>query len=192
MAVRMCSAVRFRPSVYSSQGFCLGKVEALLRNVFMNKSSSEIQAMTSVSTVPVHHAKNRGSFSKRKIQKSDECFYCDGRYNRNDRPHRRVDCPAKQRDEAMGCHRSNIFQKAKEIGVAHVKSKSGASKKKVRVDISGGRGFRQAIQQANVCCCGTCRISTVEHADTGTDIDALIASPPPNPRIACGVGYTNE
>ncbi|KAK1944242.1 hypothetical protein P3T76_004154 [Phytophthora citrophthora] len=165
-------------------GFCLDKVDALLRNVFMNKSSSEIQAMTSVSTVPVHHVKNRGSLGKRKIQKSNECFYCDGRYNRKDRPHRRVDCPAKQRDEARGCHRSNIFQKANEIGVAHVKSKRGASKKNVRVETAVDAAFVKSSSKPTPVAAARAEdplwyMLTPEQAKA--DIDALMASPPPTP-----------
>ncbi|KAK1930754.1 hypothetical protein P3T76_013711 [Phytophthora citrophthora] len=93
---------------YTFQGFCLYKVEALLLNVFMTKSRSELQALTSTLTVPVHHVKNRASLGKRKIHKNEQCFYCEGNYNRNDWTHRRVDCPAKRRDETKGSYRSNM------------------------------------------------------------------------------------
>jgi hypothetical protein len=132
---------------YRSDGFHLDKVEALLRNVFMNKSRSQIEAMHA-QPVPVNYTatnrplgKCKGRAEEARPKIGGECFYCDGRYNRDGETHRKVDCPKMQKGRSQGLMRSNIFVTGtkiqlpgKSIGVAHVKgTKTGAKKKgKVR------------------------------------------------------------
>ncbi|KAE8975610.1 hypothetical protein PR001_g25652, partial [Phytophthora rubi] len=99
--------------VYSVEGLHLDRVEDLLRNVFMNKSRGQIEAMQA-QPVPVNYAASNRALGKRKgreeearPKKGGECFYCEGRYNRDGEPHRKVDCPKMQKDRSQGLMRSN-------------------------------------------------------------------------------------
>ncbi|KAL3665624.1 hypothetical protein V7S43_009658 [Phytophthora oleae] len=101
----------------------------------MNESRNDIQALQRTA-VPANHARSSRYVGKRKTRPSDKCFYCEGQYNRNDTPHRRVDCPKRLKDVALGVQRSNIFAKGsydaqakKAVGVAHAKAKKSAPKK---------------------------------------------------------------
>ncbi|OWZ05777.1 hypothetical protein PHMEG_00022062 [Phytophthora megakarya] len=73
---------------YTSGGFHSDKVDALLRNVFMDKSKSQIQAMRA-QIVPANYVASHRPLGKRKWEderkkKGGECFYCESRYNRDD------------------------------------------------------------------------------------------------------------
>ncbi|KAG6612370.1 uncharacterized protein IUM83_10646 [Phytophthora cinnamomi] len=95
-------------------GFHLDKVEELLRNVFMNKSRREIEAMQAV-VVLANHVRASQHLGKRKARvvewkREDECFYCEGRYNRDGLAHMKRDCPAMKKDRSLGVYRTNIFK----------------------------------------------------------------------------------
>ncbi|KAG6623875.1 uncharacterized protein IUM83_02079 [Phytophthora cinnamomi] len=158
---------------YTNGGFHLDKVEALLRNVSMNKSRREIEAMQAV-VVPANHARASQHLGKCKARaverkREDECFYCEGHYNRDDLAHMKRDCPAMKKDRSLGVYRTNIFKSPtlqKPVPVAHVKG----SKR------PPGKGQGDAR-----------RNSERRHSDTLTpeqakaDVDALMASPPLTP-----------
>ncbi|GMF48154.1 unnamed protein product [Phytophthora fragariaefolia] len=119
---------------YTSGGFQLDRIEALLRNVFMNKSRSQIEAMQ-VAAVPANHVRAAKHLGKRKARsaegkKRDKCFYCEGEYNQDDESHFKRDCPKMREDRARGKFRTDIFVKAKAVNVAHVKKGSKGQRKR--------------------------------------------------------------
>ncbi|KAL4170536.1 hypothetical protein KRP22_008645 [Phytophthora ramorum] len=81
---------------YNSGTFHLDRVESLLRNVFMEKSRSQIEAMQSTA-MPANHARASQHLGKRKARNTDrrneDCFYCDGKYNKDGLFHMKRDCP---------------------------------------------------------------------------------------------------
>ncbi|KAF4128191.1 hypothetical protein GN958_ATG22616, partial [Phytophthora infestans] len=166
---------------YSNEGFHPDKVEALLRNVFMDTNRGQIDAMQA-QTVP----------SKKK--KGGECYYCDGRYNRDGESHYKADCPKRANDRSQGLMRNSIFVKGKRVdvpsnsvGVAHVKGeKKGKRKAKAkREEILADVALLQPISELNiVATVGATQSnggSTVTAEQTKMDTDELMTSPPVSP-----------
>ncbi|OWY98523.1 hypothetical protein PHMEG_00030697 [Phytophthora megakarya] len=106
---------------YTSEGFHLDKVEALLRNIFMDKSKSQIQAMQA-RIVPANYTTRQAQMEDEPKKKGGECFYCEGRYNPNGKTHRKADCPKMKKDRSIGLVRTSIFVKGKRVDVPPPKS----------------------------------------------------------------------
>ncbi|KAG6613416.1 uncharacterized protein IUM83_04510 [Phytophthora cinnamomi] len=184
---------------YTNGGFHLDKVEALLRNVFMNNSRREIEAMQAV-VVPANHVRASQHLDKRKARvverkREDECFYCEGRYNRDGLAHMKRDCPAMKKDRSLGVYRTNIFKSPtlqKPVPVAHMKGSKAAAKKKAkaaRVEIPVDAVMIRQIKRAKKVAVAqvTSDVQEPRHSDTlrpeqaKADVDALMASPPLTP-----------
>ncbi|GMF21560.1 unnamed protein product [Phytophthora fragariaefolia] len=156
---------------YTSGGFQLDRIEALLRNVFMNKSRIQIEAMQAAA-VPANHVRAAKHLGKRKARSSegkkrDECFYCEGE----------------------GKFRTNIFVKAKAVNVAHVKKGQGTKKKgkltrsEIPVDMAHvkpvGKPKTVATVQAARAKSGPLNTEALTPEQAKADEDELMGSPPP-------------
>uniref|UniRef100_H3H6F4 Uncharacterized protein n=1 Tax=Phytophthora ramorum TaxID=164328 RepID=H3H6F4_PHYRM len=127
---------------YSSGTFHLDRVESLLRNVFMEKSRSQIEAMQSTA-MPANHSRASQHLGKRKARNTDrrneDCFYCDGNYNKDGLFHMKRDCPKMLEDRSLGLMRANIYVKgthvvvpSRTVGVAHARGTKKGAKTKAR------------------------------------------------------------
>ncbi|OWZ00295.1 hypothetical protein PHMEG_00028549 [Phytophthora megakarya] len=132
---------------YTSEGFHVDNIEALLRNVFMDKSKSQIQAMQTL-IVPANYVAFYRPLGKRKWKdelkkKGGDCFYCEGRYNRDGGTHRKANCPKMKKDRSIGLS----------VGVSHVKGEKKGFKKKanpMREEIPAHVALMQPISKVEV------------------------------------------
>ncbi|OWY91250.1 hypothetical protein PHMEG_00040251, partial [Phytophthora megakarya] len=176
-------------------GFYLDKVEALLRNVFMVKGKSQIQAMQA-RLVPANYVASPRPLGNRKWEnepkkKGDECFYCEGRYNRAGVTHRKADCLKMKKDRSIGLGK-RVEVPPKSVGVSHVKGEKKGSKKKakyMREEIPANVALMQPISKFEV---GAVVKGTPQEPEPGygttltseqaqQDADAMMTSPPPSP-----------
>ncbi|KAG6623665.1 uncharacterized protein IUM83_01806 [Phytophthora cinnamomi] len=135
--------------------------------------------------------KARGVERKRK----DECFYCDGGYNRDGLAHMKRDCPAVKKDRSLTVYRINIFRSPmlqKPVPVAYVKGSKAAAKikaKAARVEIPVDavmirqikRAKKVAVAQVTSDVQETRRSDTLTPEQAKADVDALMAVSPLTP-----------
>ncbi|KAG3107332.1 hypothetical protein PI125_g12838 [Phytophthora idaei] len=150
----------------STECFHLDKVEALLRNVFMDKCRSQIEAMQD-QTVPVSYAASNRPLGKckeraeePKKKKGGECFYCVGK---------------------------KVDGLSKPVGVAHAKGeKKGKRKAKAeREEIPAEVSLLQPISKLNIVeamnAMQTSGSSALIAKQAKHDTDELMTSPPVSP-----------
>uniref|UniRef100_H3GGA0 Uncharacterized protein n=1 Tax=Phytophthora ramorum TaxID=164328 RepID=H3GGA0_PHYRM len=178
------------------------QVESLSRNVFMEKSRSQIEAMQSTA-MPANHARASQHLGKRKARNTDrrieDCFYCDGKYNKDGLFHMKRDCPNMLEDRSLGLMRSKIYVKGsrvavppRTVGVAHARGTKKGAKKKARTVRAGipvdvallqpiSKPKRVAAALAKQAEPGPSRSDTLLPEQAKADEDALMLSPPPTP-----------
>ncbi|GMF48788.1 unnamed protein product [Phytophthora fragariaefolia] len=192
---------------YTSGGLQLDRIEALLRNVFMNKSQSQIEAMQAA-VVPANHARAAKNLGKRKARsaegnKRDECFYCEDKYNQDDESHFKRDRPKMRQDRTRGKFRINIFVKVKAVNVAHVKKGQQAPKKKgkpTRIEIPVAMalvkpvGKPKTVATAQAARAKPCPLNTeaLTPEQAKTDEDELMGSPPPGSPVVSDSEMSDE
>ncbi|KAF4138371.1 hypothetical protein GN958_ATG12437, partial [Phytophthora infestans] len=160
---------------YSNEGFHLDKVEALLRNVFMDKSRGQIDAMQAQTVPPLGKRKARVDEPKK-------------------RKRGRADCPKRAQDRSQGLMRNSIFVKGKRVdvpsnsvGVAHVKGeKKGKREAKAkREEIPADVALLQPISKLNIVATVSATQSnggsTLSAEQAKMDTDELMTSPPVSP-----------
>ncbi|KAE9194328.1 hypothetical protein PF004_g20755 [Phytophthora fragariae] len=192
---------------YTLGGFQLDVIEGMLRNVFMNKSRSQIEAMHATA-VPANHAMAANNLDKRKarsaeVKKRDDSYYCEGKYNQDGESHFKRACPKMREDRAMGIFRTNLFVKPKTGGVAHVKKGPQAPKKKAKsarveipVDVAlvkpVGKPKGVASAQATRAEPGSCSSEELTPEQAKADVDALMGSPPPGSPVVSDTEMSDD
>ncbi|KAJ8574496.1 hypothetical protein ON010_g4715 [Phytophthora cinnamomi] len=150
--------------------------------------------------VPENHVRASQHLGKRKARgverkRKDECFYCDGGYNRDGLAHMKRDCPAVKKDRSLTVYRINIFRSPmlqKPVPVAYVKGSKAAAKikaKAARVEIPVDavmirqikRAKKVAVAQVTRDVQETRRSDTLTPEQAKADVDALMAVSPLTP-----------
>ncbi|KAG4056165.1 hypothetical protein PC123_g8765 [Phytophthora cactorum] len=195
----------------SNECFHLDKVEALLRNVFMDKCRGQIEAVQD-QAVPVSYAASNRPLGKRKERaeepkkkKGGECSYWDGRYNRDGQSHYKADWSIRAKARSQGFLRNSIFVKGKKVdglskpvGVAHVKGeKKGTRKAKAkREEIPAEVSLLQPISKLNIVEAVNATQASGSSAlivkQAKHDTDELMTSPPVSPTPPSSLSSDNE
>ncbi|KAE9048352.1 hypothetical protein PR003_g7454 [Phytophthora rubi] len=134
--------------------------------------------------VPVNYAASNRALGKRKgreevarPKKGGECFYCEGRYNRDGESHRKG---------------TRVQTQAKSVGVAHVKGATAGSKKKAktqRQEIPAEVALLQPISKMKIAAAvkalmqetGLSGSPTLTLEQAQRDADVFMTSPPASP-----------